>query len=59
MEAEMGLLFKVITHLVKRERVLAVLFRPERTPGEDPAAYLERVETERVLALAAGYNPDE
>ncbi|KAL6762863.1 minichromosome maintenance protein 6 [Haematococcus lacustris] len=57
-DAELQLLFKVISHLIKKDQVFAVVFSPQPNPGESSADFEQRQQLERTITLHAGYNPD-
>eukprot|EP00955_Chlamydomonas_euryale_P055908 356245-Chlamydomonas_euryale.AAC.6 len=49
---------QVINKLIRQNDTLAVLSKPERTEGEDEAAFMSRIQMERVLSLHVNYAPD-
>jgi hypothetical protein len=57
-EAEYDLVFKVISHMIKREGVLVVVTAPRKQAGEAPEAFRNRVWKERRLALSPSYVPE-
>jgi hypothetical protein len=57
-EAEYDLLFKVISHMIKREGLLVVVTAPRRAPDEGADAFRNRVWKERRLALSPSYVPE-
>lgn len=51
-------MFKVISHMIKREGVLVVVTAPRKQAGEAPEAFRNRVWKERRLALSPSYVPE-
>ncbi len=57
-ESEYDLVFKVISHMIKRDGLLVVVTAPRRAAGEGADAYRNRVWKERRLALSPSYVPE-
>jgi hypothetical protein len=57
-ETEYDLVFRVISHMIKRDGVLVVVTAPRRQAGESADAYRNRVWKERRLALSPSYVPE-
>lgn len=49
---------KIITHLLRREKVLMVLEMPQRREGEPAADFTKRLQLERVLGIHPNYGGD-
>ena len=49
---------KIITHLVRREKVLMVLEMPQREDGESAAEFMKRLQLDRVLGIHPNYAGD-
>lgn len=49
---------KIINHLVRKQELLAVASRPSRQAGEDDAAFLQRLQEERMLTFHASFVPE-
>lgn len=56
--AEFEVVNKIINHLVRKQELLAVASRPTRSPGEDDAAFLARLQEERTLTFHANFVPE-
>jgi tRNA1(Val) A37 N6-methylase TrmN6 len=57
-EAEYDLVFKVISHMIKRDGLLVVVTAPRRAANEGADAFRNRVWKERRLALSPSYVPE-
>jgi DNA replication licensing factor MCM6 len=53
---EICLAEKVITHMIKKDRVLEVMEQPEQREGEGGSEYAKRVLQERLLAINPNYD---
>lgn len=57
-ESEYELVFKVITHLVRKEGLLTVTGAPKRQASEDEDGFRNRLLKERRLALSTNFVPE-